>query len=182
MKTKSGNRSINIKRYGYGCMYTFIQTVGGWFFFGVCVLVFVGVPVFFIRNWFRGINIDWTKEINQVLLFQWVLSAPIGAGALAYANFLSPILVSERYMIVYFCFRKMYVLWEHILEMKNINIPGNRGVLVKVARPSLPWVYWFYGATLGYLGGRYIPISSYISDYRFLLREIKTRSPNLNVS
>jgi hypothetical protein len=166
------------KLYRYGFLRTFWVAFLGWFLFALCVLMFFGIPAIFADAWLRTgvINLP-TSELSG-FAFLWILSAPAALGMLEVAHLFSPILVSDKYLAVRFCLRQFRIPWEDILELRGMGLFRTRGVLIRVSKSSLPWIYALYGAAFWQLGGRYIPVSSSIENYQNLVEEIRRRSPH----
>jgi hypothetical protein len=174
--SRTKNEFATAKLYRYGCFYTFGQIIFGWFLFAVCVLMFFGIPVVFAVALLRTGRIDMPTVDLLGFAFVWILLPPVALNMLMYINFFSPILVSDEYLTVRFCFRRFKIPWEHIQELKRLGLLRTRGVLIRVSKSSLPWIYALYGVTFWQLGGRYIPVFSRIEDYQDLIKEIKKRS------
>ena len=177
--SKTGNKPATTKLYRYGCLYTLWQGIGGWFFTVISACTFLGIPVVFAVGLINNDRINMPISDLLGFAFVWILSAPSTLFMLGFAHLFSPIRVSDQYLTVRFCFREFRVPWEHVLEIKTLGTIRRRGVLVRVSKSSLPWIYTLYGMAYWHPGGRYIPISFHVENYRELIREIRKKSPHL---
>jgi hypothetical protein len=134
------------------------------------------LPAIFAVALTRTGEIDLPKADVLGFAFVWILSAPAAVIMTCYANLFSTIVVSDNYLATRFYFRELKVPWEHIQAIKGLGLLRTRGVLIRVSTSSLPWFYSLYGVVFGQLGGRYIPISSHIENYRGLMEEVRRRS------
>ena len=170
---------VTTKLYRYGFFRNFWMASLGWILFALCVLMFFGIPAIFAGAWLRtgAVNLP-TSELSG-FAFLWILSSPAALGMLEVAHVFSPILISDKYLVVRFCLRRFRIPWEDVLELKSMGLFSARGVLIRVSKSSLPWFYTLYGAAFWQLGGRYVPVSSQIDHYQDLVEEVKRRSPHL---
>ncbi len=169
------------KLYRYGCFHAFWQTILGYILAIASASVFFLIPVVFIIGVIRTGRINMSTTDLLGFAFVWLLSGPSAILMAVIANLFSPILISEKHLIVCFGFRKFPVSWENVYGLKNLMTLGNRGVLICVSKSSLPWFFVLCGTMFGQIGGRCIPVSSAIENYQDLVREIKQKSPHLGI-
>lgn len=167
-----------MKTYRYGYFYVLWSKAIGYFFAGLCLLVFLGIPIGLLAERLGEIQISLSTEDAWGFVFVWILSLPMAVVSLLYANLFSPICVTDSDLILRFSLKKITVPWTDLVESKSLWMPGGRITLLRASKRSLPWVYTLYGASFGYIGRCFL-INPRILDYRELMKEIQKRAPNL---